>query len=216
MHSRISFCLVAITLVLAGCDSSKRGERPVSNDPYSVLTEKIRLDWTTAMATIRKGEEEGFKAHLMRSHLLTSPLFDSFRTAAGLLPDADSRLAAIFYTYPDKPAGVRDACIVVGPFQVKTGSEVVYSLGERSETFPVRPDKPYYLYVELTNEEDGPGGVVLPTYRVKSPIMPLEFQDAVGKVTGTYSRWKNECHIQTFSEDGVRMKDSILSIWSSN
>ena len=67
-------------------------ERPVSNDPYSVLTEKVRLDWTAAMAAIQDNEEERFKAYLMSSHL-TSGLFDAFRTAAGLLPDVDSRLA---------------------------------------------------------------------------------------------------------------------------
>ena len=216
MKSRISFCLVALAFVLAACNSATKGERPFSNDPYGVLTEKIRLDWTTAMDRIEANDKDGFRAHMMSPQRLTSDLYDSFRTAAGLLSDADSRLAAIFYTYPDKPARIRDACVVAGPFQVKTGSEVVYSLGERSETFPIRPDKPYYLYVELTNEGDDAAELVLPIYRVKSPIMPLAFEESVKKITGTYSRWKSECHIQPFSEDGVRIKDAILSIWSGN
>jgi len=235
MRSRIGLCLLVLTLVLTGCTSPGEDtpEPAATADPHRVLTEKIRLDWTRAMATIRAEDRDGFMACMMSPQLLTTDLFDAFRTVADYLPAPNSCLALVFYTYPpsepeprasscrppptiQSPEHIRDAFVVAGPFQVEGTSEVVYSSGDYSEMFAVRADEPHYLCVHLTNEPDDAGEPILATYRFSSPIIPLRLQECAGQIADRFSLWQRECHMEPFSEHGVRIRDAVLSTWSGN
>jgi len=221
--------------VLTGCTSPGEDtpEPAATADPHRVLTEKIRLDWTRAMATIRAEDRDGFMACMMSPQLLTTDLFDAFRTVADYLPAPNSCLALVFYTYPpsepeprasscrppptiQSPEHIRDAFVVAGPFQVEGTSEVVYSSGDYSEMFAVRADEPHYLCVHLTNEPDDAGEPILATYRFSSPIIPLRLQECAGQIADRFSLWQRECHMEPFSEHGVRIRDAVLSTWSGN
>ena len=237
MRSRIRLCLLVLTLVLTGCTSPPGEDTPdpaaPPADPHRVITEKIRLDWARAMATIRAEDRDGFRACMMSPQLLTTDLFDAFRMVADYLPNPNSCLALVFYTYPpsepephaspcrppnttQSPEHIRDAFVVAGPFQLEGTSEVVYSIGDYSETFAVHADEPHYLYVQLTNEPDAAGEPIPATYRFSSPIIPLSLQECAGQIADRFSHWQRECHMEPFSEHGVRIRDAVLSAWSGN
>jgi len=235
MSSRICLCLLVVAIVSTGCTSPRKDtfEPAAAKDPHRVLTEKIRLDWTRAMARIQAADREGFRAYMMSPQLLTAELFDAFETVASYLPDPDSCLALVFYTYPPSApeprasscrplrparslAHIRDAVVVAGPFQVKSSSEVVYSIGGHSETFAICVDEPHYLCVQLTNEPDDADEPILATYRFSSPIIPLSLQKCARQISDRFGHWQKECHMEPFSADGVWIRDAVLSTWSRN
>lgn len=217
----------ALVILISVCSGSIfADDRPGSanaEDPFAGLTTRILDDWREAVKTIKSNDLEQFRSHIMHPERSTA-FFPGLRESIALFPDVSESVAVIWYTRPSvdpDSRSIRDCAVISGPFSLTKPAKVTYSVGEWSADFPLEDSKPYYLYVQLTNEkEDSEEKVENPAeYRFQTPILPLSLEQCVEQISPRKKQLtlKDEDHnLQAFSKDGEKIKEKLLDIWAKS